>query len=578
MKAKMRAHSSMLLAVLIALALSGCAASAPTLAPTPLPPTAAPTATQAMATPTQPPNSPTTQPPTPTRVPPTATPVPGTATPPLPTALRIPGDDPISLDPALGSDAVSARYLMEIFSGLVTLDRNLNVAPDIAEKWDVSGDGAVYTFYLRKGVKFQDGRAVTAQDFKYSLERAADPATRSPTASMYLGDIVGVNDKLERKANAVKGVQVIDDNTLQITIDARKSYFLAKLALPVAFVVDKNNVVRDGTNWAQKPNGTGPFKLKEYVPKQRLALVKNDNYYLEPKAQIEQVNFILASGATPFTTMYTNGELDVMQIGGNAAVEVRDPSHALNKDVVVAPQLETQFIGFNVRKPPFDDGLVRQAFALAINRRQFIDEQLKKEPLLAKSILPPGLPGYNDALPAIAYNPDRAKQLLAASKYAAQFPRLTWGTLNSVATIQPIAAMLKANLGVDVTIRQTEPGAFFFALPRSDNPYHIFDAGWIADYPDPENFIASLFRTNSPTNWSGYANPDLDKLIAQAAVERDASQRVKLYQQAAQKLLDDLPMIPFTHERRVLLVKPYVKGLLFPPAVISHLRYVSFGW
>ncbi len=556
MKAKMHSHWSALLAILIALALSGCAGATPT----PPPPTSAPAL------------------PTATPAPPTATPVPATATPLLPTVLRIPGDNPVSLDPALAGDAVSAGYVMEIFSGLVTLDRNLNVAPDIAERWDVSSDGTVYTFHLRKGAKFQDGRSVTAQDFKYSLERAADPATRSQTASMYLGDIVGVDDKLERKATAVKGVQVIDDNTLQITIDARKSYFLAKLALPVAFVVDKNNIDRDGAGWTQKPNGTGPFKLKEYVSKQRLVLVKNDNYYLDPKPQIAQINFILPSSGTSFATMYTNGELDVLEVAGDAANQVRDPSHALNKEVIVASQLNTVFIGFNVRKPPFDDAQVRQAFALAINRQQVIDEQFKKVPLLAKSILPPGMPGYNDALPAIPYNPERAKQLLAQSRYAAQFPRLTWGTLNPVASVQPIANMLKTNLGIDVTIRQTEPGAFFFALPRSDNPYHIFDAGWIADYPDPENFIASLFRSNSASNWSGYSNRDLDKLIGQAAVERETSQRLKLYQQAEQKILEDLAMLPFYYERQVWLVKPYVKGLIFPPAVISHLRYASFGW
>jgi ABC-type transport system substrate-binding protein len=265
-------------------------------------------------------------------------------------------------------------------------------------------------------------------------------------------------------------------------------------------------------------------------------------------------------------------------IAGDAAAQVRDPASPLNKEVVLASELSTYFIGFNVRKPPFDDVQVRQAFALAINRQQFIDEQLKKLPLLAKSILPPGMPGYNDALPAIPYNLERAKQLLAQSMYAAQFPRLTWGTTGNVAWIQPIANMLKANLGVDITIRQTEPGAFYFALPRSDNPYHIFDTGWIADYPDPENFIAMLFRSNSASNWNGYSNADVDKLIAQAAVERDTNQRLKLYQQAEQKLLDDLPMLPYYYERQVWLVKPNVKGLIFPPTVISHLRFASFGW
>jgi len=560
-----------MLLVLLALALSACAGAPPT--PTPVPTFPPAPSERKGETPTATP-----VPPTATPAPPTATPVPATATPTRQTPLRIAYSEPLTLDPALCGDAVSATYIVEVFSGLVALDRNLNVAADIAERWDVSGDGTVYTFHLRKGVKFQDGRSVTAQDFKYSLERAADPATRSQTASMYLGDIVGANDKLNRKAAAVKGIQVLDENTLQITIDAHKSYFLAKLTYPTAFVVDKNNIEREGASWSQKPNATGPFKLKEYVPKQRLVLVKNDNYYLDPKPQIEQISFIFASGGTPWATLYANGELEVLQVSDAAASQVRDPSDPLSKETVLASVLSTCFVGFNVRKPPFDDPKARQAFAQAINRRQFVDEQLKMVPLLAKSILPPGMPGYNDALPDIPYNPERAKQLFAQSKYASQFPRLTWATLNQVATIQPIVNTLKASLGVDFTVRQVEPAAFWGLLPRSDNPYHLFDACWIADYPDPENFIASLFRSNSPTNWSGYSNPDLDQSIAQAAVEQNANQRVKLYQQAEQKLLEELAMIPITHERQVWLVKPYVKGLEFPPTVISHLRYASFGW
>ncbi|MBI3741148.1 MAG: hypothetical protein HY257_05265, partial [Chloroflexi bacterium] len=199
-------------------------------------------------------------------------------------SLRLPGSgDPPTLDPALTSDAESAVYVVELFSGLVTLDQNLKVVPDLAEKWEVSDDRKTYTFTFRKDAKFHDGRPVTAQDFKYSVERAANPATTSPTADTYLGDIVGVKDKLNRKASAVSGVVVVDDYTLKITIDSPKTYFIAKLTFPTAFVVDKNNVERGGRTWTDKPNGTGPFKLKEYVRGQRIILARNENYYLDPK-------------------------------------------------------------------------------------------------------------------------------------------------------------------------------------------------------------------------------------------------------------------------------------------------------
>ena len=169
---------------------------------------------------------------------------------------------PSTLDPAVCGDSTSASYIVEIFSGLVTLDNDLNVIGDIAEDWEVSADGMTYIFHLRQDVKFHNGRVVNASDFKYSIERAADPATGSPVAEAYLGDIVGVKEKLAGEADEVSGVSVIDDSTLEITIDAPKAYFLAKLVHPTAFVVDSDNV-EPGDDWWRRPNGTGPFSLAE---------------------------------------------------------------------------------------------------------------------------------------------------------------------------------------------------------------------------------------------------------------------------------------------------------------------------
>ena len=156
--------------------------------------------------------------------------------------INLYGIDPQTLDPAISGDATSNEYVIQIFSGLVALDDNLEPAPDIAKDWQISPDGKTYTFHLRQDVKFQDGRAVKAQDFKYSWQRTADPATRSLTASNYLGDIVGVKEMLSGRSQEISGVRVIDDYTLAVTIDAPKSYFLSKLTYPTAFVVDSNNV------------------------------------------------------------------------------------------------------------------------------------------------------------------------------------------------------------------------------------------------------------------------------------------------------------------------------------------------
>jgi oligopeptide transport system substrate-binding protein len=152
---------------------------------------------------------------------------------------------------------------MQVFSGLARLGAEAKPVPDIAESWQISDNGKTYTFYLRQGVKFQNGKEVTAQDFKYSWERACLPETNSQTAATYLGDIIGVKDVLAGKATAISGVEVIDDHTLKVTIDAPKVYFLAKLTYPTTFVIDKANV-ESGKDWWIKPNGTGPFKLTEW--------------------------------------------------------------------------------------------------------------------------------------------------------------------------------------------------------------------------------------------------------------------------------------------------------------------------
>ena len=495
--------------------------------------------------------------------------------------LRLPGrgsGDPPTLDPALAGDADSAVYVVEIFSGLVTLDKNLKVIPDVAERWEVSGDGKTFTFFLRKEAKFHDGRPVTAQDFKYSIERVTNPALASHTAETYLGYIVGVKEKLTRKAQAVSGVEVVDDYTVKITIDAPKAYFLAKLTFPTAFIVDKNNVERGGRTWTDKPNGTGPFKLKEYARSQRLILARNENFYREPKPQVDEVQFILGGGSA--MTMYENGDLESVYVTISDIERVSDPKSPLNKEMTVSAELSTDFIVFNTRKPPFDDPKVRQAFALAIDRAKVVEVVYRKMSNVAPGILPPGMPGFIEGQSKVAYDPAKAKQLLAESKYAGKMPDITWTTVgaggSAAQSIQAMTAMIKENLGITVSIQQTDWATFIGQLNDPNrNPFQIFDIAWIADYADPQNFIDILFRTGSTQNWAAYSNPDVDKLLDQAAVEKDTAQRFKLYQQIEQKILEDYPVVPFTVSNQYWLTKSYVKGMVYPPLIIPRLQYIS---
>ncbi len=175
------------------------------------------------------------------------------------------GDDPPTLDPHLSVDTSSSLYIVEIYGGLVTIDQNLEIAPDLARDWSVSDDGRTYTFFLREDAKFHNGDPVTAQDFKWSMERVSDPETQSPVVDVFFGDIVGFQDKIEGRATSIEGIKVINDHTLSITIDAPKAFFLSKLTYPTGFVLDQESVEGNPT-WFETPNGTGPFRLEEYVP------------------------------------------------------------------------------------------------------------------------------------------------------------------------------------------------------------------------------------------------------------------------------------------------------------------------
>ena len=463
-----------------------------------------------------------------------------------------------------------------VFSGLVSFDPQLNLVPDLASGWEVSPDGKTYTFYLRAEAKFHNGKPVTAQDVVYSWERAADPKTASDTVLTYLGDIVGVKEMRDGQADHISGLQVIDDHTLQVTIDAPKPYFLLKLTYPTAFVLDRANV-ESGSDWYRTPNGTGPYYLARWDSFKSILYERNPDYYLaEP-----QIPYVIVQLYTGYSLrLYEAGEIDVSGVGGNDLQRFTSPDEPMSKELLNGVSLCTGMIKFDVKQPPFDDPLVRQAFSLAFDRTQYIDIVDQSDALPAIGVLPPGLPGYNTDLQGLPYDPARARQLLAQSKYGSvdQLPPIVFTTggngSNIGSSVAALAQMWQQNLGITITVENLDPNKYSDLIQAGVHG-QIFGGGWCADYPDPENFLDVLFHTDAEQNDGHYSNPEVDKLLEAARVELDVNKRLQLYQQAEQLIVNDAPAIFTEHGLSHVLVKPYLKGYVLTPIDIPLERYLS---
>jgi ABC-type transport system substrate-binding protein len=462
-----------------------------------------------------------------------------------------------------------------VFSGLVSFDPRLNLTPDLADTWEVSDDGTVYTFHLRENAKFHDGKPVTAEDVVYSWERAASPALASDTALTYLGDIVGVREMNAGQAEHISGLKVINDHTLQVTIDAPKPYFILKLTFPTAYVVDKKNV-ETGKEWVRKPNGTGPYRLKEWRSFEYIVYEANADFYLG-KPSIPYVAVKLYAGDD--LRLFETGEVDVASVGSYNADRLLDPTEPLNRQLVTGVNLCTDYVVFDNTQPPFDDINVRKAFSMAFDRQRYIDVVMRGKALPAIGSFPPGLPGFNYQLKGLPYDPEQARELLKKSKYggAEGLPPIVYTNGGIGSYISPdvaaLAEMWEQNLGVTIKVENIEYN-YYYEQIYSGNHGQIFGGGWCADYPDPENFADVLFHSGSNQNNGGYANPQLDSLLEQARVEVDVAKRIAMYQQAEQIIVDDAPVLFTTHSLSYQLVQPYVRGFVFTPISIPIERYM----
>jgi oligopeptide transport system substrate-binding protein len=488
-------------------------------------------------------------------------------------------DDPPTLDPALADDVASVQIIRHVFSGLVRLDNNLAVASDLAVALpDISPDGRTYTFHLRHGVQWPDGHALTADDVRYSLERATDPALApgragaSLPAALYLSDIAGAPARLGGAPGPLAGVRVVATDTVALTISAPRGYFLQKLAS--FWVVDRRNVESGGAEWFRHPAGTGPFRLLEWQPGDHIALGPNPTYF-GGAPRLSRVTFLLGEAATGGLVQYEQGRIDYVSVPVDDVDRVQDPAGPLSRELQVVPSLSTTYLSFNTTKPPFDDVKVRQAFSLVIDRDKIARVMFNGRVQRAVGLVPAALPGYH-SIAAPDFDVAEARRLLAESRYGGPgaLPRIAIYAPNGDIGVM-LQAVFKQNLGVDVEVRSRDLAPFLAGAQRGD--FQAFVMAWEADWPDPSNFLEALFRGGGPENLSHFASAPLDAALDAAGAETDPARRDALYAAAERQALAAAPLVPLLHRVNYALLRSTVRGVTITPIGIIDLRGASIA-
>jgi ABC-type transport system substrate-binding protein len=485
---------------------------------------------------------------------------------------------PTSMDPSKVQDGDTIDMLQQVYEGLVGWGTNNQPEARLAEKWDVSKDGTEYTFHLRHGVKFHNGREVHADDFKWCFERACNPKFTSDTADTYLNNIVGVSDRLKGKTSEVTGIKVADPYTLIIKIDKPRPYFLGKLTYPVAFVFAKE-ALKDPTKDMSDISemiGTGPFKISAYTPDQKVTLAANKDYW-GGAPKLDGIERPIVKDAMTSLNEFKSGQLDLVQLQRQDLKGVLDDPK-LKDQVHYYLRPATWYVGLNLGVvPEFQKQKVRQAFAMAIDSKKIVEQLLGGVNQQANGIIPPGVFGYRESSKTLPYDPAKAKQLLAEAGYpdGKGFPTLELDFREQRPDIQIVAEavqqMLKQNLGVNATPRTLEWKTYLDIHTR--NKMGFFHMRWGADYLDAENFLSTLLASYGNENHQNYHNPEFDKLCAEADTSLDPNKRLELYGKAEDLVINDAPMIPIFFQRDIELINPRVTGLR--ESLFGHLPHTT---
>ncbi len=484
--------------------------------------------------------------------------------------------EPQDLDPHILTAYTDMNIAAAIFEGLTIPDERTGVPlPGTSDRWDISADGLVYKFHIRANAKWSDGTPVTSRDFAYSFQRILTPEL----ASEYSYMLWPIKNAEAYNAGKLKdfsqvGIATPDDATLVLTLERPTPYLLALAAHSTWYPVQRACIEKFGTmaqrstRWTRAGNlvGNGPFKLTEWNPNTRITVEKDPNYWDAASVRLNRIRFFPTESADTEERNFRVGQVHItydLPLSKVAAYRAQSPS-----PLRIDPLLSLYYLNFNLKKPPFDNPLVRRALSLAIDRAAIARSVLDGVLPAATSFVPPDCGGYNSRT-HVGYDVAAAKRLLAEAGYpdGKGLPTFSLQVLNDIRQpkmAEAIQAMWARDLGVHVAIETNEQKIWF--QNQQSMQHQIGFMGWTADFPDPVTFL-SICQTGNGNNWSGWSNPEYDRLMGEADHTADAKARFELMQQAEKILLTDLPTPPLVYRSRTYLIHPAVKN--WAPAIIG---------
>lgn len=490
------------------------------------------------------------------------------------------GADPQTIDPLLNTAIDGSNVIVNAFECLMVLNENNEAVPGAAESYEVSDDGLVYTFKLRKDGKWSDGEPVTANDFYYAWMRGLNKETAAEYCYQFF--YIKNGEKYyngEATADEV-GLKVLDDYTLEITLEAPTAYYPQLLAHQTYSPVREDIVTANPDTWATSPDtyiGNGPFKLVRWDMKDQLVFEKNDNYWDADNVKLEKITYKLVTDETTAYSELKAGNFDVVN-----SVPTNEIEPGKNDGLVkIFPKLGIYFFAINVGKQDsmsenvknaLSNKLVRQALALAIDRQEIIDNVGKADQVAAYSFVPLGITTSdgNEFSSKEYYDPsdmdgniEKAKELLKEAGYenGEGLPtiELMYNTEGAHKDVCQIVQENLAKIGVNVELTNQEWAVFLST--RQNGEYQIARHGWIGDYSDPMTFL-DMWVTGGGNNDCGFSNSEYDSLIAEAKVETDTKKREELLRQAEDILMDEMPVIPVYFYTTVMAWNDDVEGVL----------------
>jgi oligopeptide transport system substrate-binding protein len=485
------------------------------------------------------------------------------------------GGEPDTIDPQKESFVNEVAQTMMVFEALMAFDpKTLKPVPGAAkDQPKVSSDGLSYTYTLRDGLKYSDGSAVTAKDFAFGFTRLCDPNVAGEyafTGYVIIGceDWNGMDPKKATPAElaAAKAKLGITTSGSDITfkLTEQAPYFNAIAALWVGVPSRESDVTKGGDKWTEPTTfiGNGPFKLTEWKHNEKMVYERNDSYRKPAKLK-KWTKVMINEGAVAFAA-YRNNELDAV---GVAAEDLRtvDTDADLKAQLRDVPGSCTFYYGFNTAKAPFTDAKVRLAFAKAFDRTAFIND-VQKIGVAAESFLPPGLPGYDKDDHTQKFDATAAKALLASSSFAGK-PELNGikftysSSARNKTRIEWAQQQWKTNLGIDVTPDPVDRTTYTQLVKKAETTPALFSLGWCADYPDQQDWLTTVFISNSTVTKTGWKNAQFDSTVKQADKEPDTKKRDDLYVAAQKILTQDAPVAFLFYSATKYLLKPYVKGV-----------------